>query len=335
LLTQTSTVVTEMSQVGEARRAAVRLAETLGLNEARRSDVAIVTTELATNLVKYARRGQILLQRLRVADATELEIVAVDSGPGMSNVHTCLEDGVSSAGTPGTGLGAIRRLSDMFDAYSAPNVGTAIVSRIKVAEDRALSPRAFDVGAVSIAAPNELLCGDSWRVAARHDEIAVLVADGLGHGPLASEASERAARAFDEDPFGEPAGYFERAHRSLMGSRGAAVSWGRLSQDAFLYAGIGNIAGTLLGGDRPRGLPTQNGTVGVQVRGSLHVNRYDWPACGVLVMHSDGLTTRWSFDTYPGLAMRHPAVVAAVLYRDFVRGRDDATVVVVRRAAQE
>jgi hypothetical protein len=78
-----------------------------------------------------------------------------------------------------------------------------------------------------------------------------------------------------------------------------------------------------------RGLFTHNGTVGAQVR-KVQEFEYAWPDGGLLVMHSDGLQTRWSMDPYPGLMARHPAVVAGVLYRDFQRGRDDATVLVLR-----
>jgi hypothetical protein len=67
----------------------------------------------------------------------------------------------------------------------------------------------------------------------------------------------------------------------------------------------------------------------MQMRSALHSTAHAWPEHGLLVMHSDGLTGRWTLDRYPGLLVRHPALVAAVLYKDFLRGRDDATVVVV------
>jgi len=48
-----------------------------------------------------------------------------------------------------------------------------------------------------------------------------------------------------------------------------------------------------------------------------------------LIMYSDGLQSRWNLQDYPGLVHRHPAVIASVLHRDFCRGRDDVTVLVV------
>jgi len=51
----------------------------------------------------------------------------------------------------------------------------------------------------------------------------------------------------------------------------------------------------------------------------------------MLIMHSDGIGTRWDLERYPGLPQRHPALIAAVLYRDHARGRDDAGIVVAQR----
>src|SRR5690606_32336705 len=109
----------------------------------------------------------------------------------------------------------------------------------------------------------------------------------------------------------------------------AAIAVGRaFSKDRMLrYAGIGNIAGILLSDKESRGLVSYNGTVGVQIRKAQALD-YPWPERGLMVMHSDGLQTRWSFDPYPGLMARHPSVIAGVLWRDWGRGRDDTTVLV-------
>ena len=98
------------------------------------------------------------------------------------------------------------------------------------------------------------------------------------------------------------------------------------------YAGIGNIVGRAWSAPSgSRGLASQNGTVGVQIRQVLRRSSTRGRRRALLLMHSDGITSRWSLDTYPGLLLRHPAVIAGVLRRDFGRGRDDATMVVVSR----
>jgi anti-sigma regulatory factor (Ser/Thr protein kinase) len=327
---QVSIAVSDPSQVGEVRRAVSRLSQTVPLSATRRADASIVATELATNLVRHARDGRMLLQVIPFGTSGWLEMLAVDAGPGMTDVQRCLQDGYSTGGTPGNGLGAVKRLSDHFDVHSAPAKGTVIVSRIATVT---VPANVFEVGAVTLSAPGEEVCGDTWRSIEREREIAVMVADGLGHGPDAAAAAHLAGEAFEGQPFAAPDQFFQHAHRLLNGSRGAAVARAVIgSSGEVQYAGIGNIAGSVVGTERSRGMASQNGTVGVQIRSHVSSFAHVLPSPGVLLMHSDGITSRWSFDQYPGLLLRHPAVIAGVLSRDFVRGRDDATVLVVGRA---
>jgi anti-sigma regulatory factor (Ser/Thr protein kinase) len=328
--------VTEASQVGQARRAAVRLTEGSKFPEKARGRVAVIATELATNLLRYGRNGRLFLQSVQSSDRTYVELLAIDSGPGIPDVHLSMQDGMSTGGTPGTGLGAVRRMSDDFDIYSALGHGTLVLARVN-ARHRQGPPPAYQWAAISTAAPGETVCGDVWRAAEEEDGFAVMVADGLGHGPFAFEASNRAAALFDESPHSAagPAAFCTRAHQLLVGSRGAALAIANVSLSGRVrYAGIGNIAGALVGDTRSQGLASQNGTVGVVARTALEFN-YDWPERGVLIMHSDGLSSRWSLDAHSGLAARHPALIAGVLYRDCLRGRDDATIVVVKKSGRK
>jgi anti-sigma regulatory factor (Ser/Thr protein kinase) len=323
--------VSDPSQVGEARRAVTRLAESAGLSETQKGEAAIVATELANNLAKYGKSGKLLLQSVPVGGGAGIEILAIDSGPGMADVQQCLRDGFSTSGTPGTGLGAVRRIAAEFDLCSIRASGTVVLARIG-AKPRSGPPKpaTFRWGAISIPAPGESVCGDTWRVLEREDEIHIMIADGLGHGPLAADASQLAARLFEKGNFPGADAFIENAHRAMSSTRGAAVAAGiaSASKRALRYSGVGNIAGTLRSATDSRGLFSHNGTVGHQMRKVQQLD-YPWPDRGLLIMHSDGLQSRWNLKGYPGLITRHPAIVAAVLYRDFVRGRDDVTVVVV------
>jgi anti-sigma regulatory factor (Ser/Thr protein kinase) len=323
--------VADASQVGEARRAATRLAEMAGLSETQKGEAAIVATELANNLAKYGKSGKLLLQPLAVGGAAGIEILAIDSGPGMADVQQCLRDGFSTSGTPGTGLGAVRRIAAEFDLCSIRESGTVVLARIGT-KPRSGSgrPAAFRWGAISIPAPGEIVCGDTWRILEREDAIHVMIADGLGHGPLAADASQLAAKLFEKGSFPGADAFIENAHRAMSGTRGAAVAAGiaSASKRALRYSGVGNIAGSLRSATDSRGLFSHNGTVGHQMRKVQQLD-YPLPEQGLLIMHSDGLQTRWDLKNYPGLITRHPAIVAGVLYRDFVRGRDDVTVLVV------
>ena len=324
--------VSESSQVGEARRAANRVAEAAKFSVSECGEVSIIASELATNLHRYGRNGRMIIQPVAQTSGTVVEMVAVDSGPGMEDISRCMRDGYSRGGTAGNGLGSVRRLSTEFDIYSIPGKGTIVFSRVGPRQRGSAPPAGrFQWATVAAAAPHETLCGDAWRIHEREEELSILIADGLGHGPAASQAAECAAGLFESNPFIDPAAFMATAHRGLSGTRGAAGGAGHLSASAKIlrYAGVGNIAGWILSADGSRGLFTHNGTLGMQAP-TFKQMEYAWPDRGLLIMHSDGLQSRWSFENYPGLLFRHPAVIANVLYRDFVRGRDDVTVAVIR-----
>jgi anti-sigma regulatory factor (Ser/Thr protein kinase) len=325
--------VSEQSDVGECRRVAKRLAEAAKCDETGVGRACIVATELATNIVRHAASGEMLAQVLDDGEAACVEFIALDQGRGMKNVDQCLRDGFSTAGTAGNGLGAVSRVSSSFDIFSVEGQGSVVLSRISnrptsMLRDAANS-KAFEFGAICVAVAGELECGDAWCIAESEDCVAILVADGLGHGAPAARASEAALKCFQRTPWEEPSTTMQSLHGALSGSRGAAAACTLLefSKSKATYAGIGNISGHLLGGGRSRGMVSHNGILGVQMLRNQQFE-YDWKPGSRVVMHSDGLSGRWSIDTYPGLSSRHPAIIAGVLYRDFVRRRDDATVVV-------
>jgi anti-sigma regulatory factor (Ser/Thr protein kinase) len=323
--------ITEDSQIGEARRAATRLAEEAKFNSTDSGRVSIIATELATNLVRHSTAGgELHVLSHHYAGEPTIEITAFDRGPGMMDLDRCLQDGYSTVGTPGNGLGAVRRLSDEMDVHSSSD-GTVIWCRIKADPATNRQPRpSIAVGAVSVPAPGETVCGDAWSMARSDEQISLMIADGLGHGPLAAEAAEAITALFDQNPFNSPRQHIEASHAAISGTRGAALSVARIDLQAekLIYAGVGNIAGSLLTAGASRGLFSHNGIVGHQLR-KVQEFEYPWSAQSILIMHSDGLQTRWSLAKYPGLARRRPAVIAGVLYRDFKRGKDDATVVAV------
>ena len=328
--------VTEPSQVGEARRAAMRLAGEHGFDEVAAGRVALVVTELGTNLARHAKGGRLLIGCRTNGDAKEIEILSLDKGPGMEDVTRCLRDGFSTGGTPGTGLGAVRRLASAFSLHSVAGEGTISVARIGASPSaKAAAPppaSRFAHAGISLAAPGETVCGDAWALRSEGDKASVMVADGLGHGPVAAEAADSAIAVF-QTTAGTPDAVLQRAHNVLRSTRGAAVAMAVLDATAGTVdiAGAGNIVGRLVSGVGDRSLLTQHGTLGVQIR-RLQTMNYAWPDHALLVLQSDGIASRWSIPQSSGLLQCDPAVLAGWILRDHVRGRDDATVVVVRRS---
>ena len=331
--TQVRVPIAHDSDIGESRRCAKRLAEGYKFDEVSAGRVGIIATELATNIVRHAGQGEMLIQVLDDGVAPQLEVLAIDQGPGMEDVDTCLRDGYSTGGTAGQGMGAVSRLSNTFDIFSIAGQGTVVLSRTERKGELAHpTPATFELGAISLAVAGEIECGDTWRVAQGDALVSIMVADGLGHGPFAAVASKAAADAFTSRPFDDPSVAMQLFHRALGGTRGAAAACARLHAGEMRvnYAGVGNISGSIVTRERSRGMVSHNGTLGVQLLRTQQFD-YEWPLGSRVVMHSDGLSARWSISAYPGLHLHHSAVIAAVLYRDFVRRRDDVTVVVACR----
>lgn len=327
--------VTELSQVAEPRRAATTLAERLAFSSTRAGQVALVVSELATNLVKHARRGEILLRPIPAEmsdDGPGVEALAVDGGPGIPDVALSRQDGHSTAGSLGHGLGAIERQSDFFQLYTQPS-GTVAVARIW--RDAPL-PRArrgrYAIGAVHVSHPSEDVCGDDFSVRVRDDRIAMIMADGLGHGLPAHDAARAAMDVFARLDEEAPQRVIEEVHAALRATRGAAVAMLAVdvARGVARYCGVGNITGVILQKNGGRhSMVSHNGTAG-HAASRLHEFNYPVAADATIVMATDGLGTHWDLSAYPGLWTRDASIIAGVLYRDFSRRRDDVTVVVVK-----
>ncbi len=323
--------VMESSQPAAARRAAVTLAQDAGMDESAVGHVALVVTELATNLVKHTKGGELLMRRLGSDGMDGLEVLSLDKGPGMTNVTRSLGDGYSTAGTPGTGLGAILRTAGAFDVYSQPGKGTAVVARV-FAHRRLDSPHAQLVGVVRQAKHGETMCGDNWVARWFADGWICAVADGLGHGLIASNAATAIIDAVRRTPAHlSPVEIVEAAHHAAKPTRGAAFGVAVLDRPAGVvrFAGVGNIAAVVINGTNRRHLVSYNGIVGHEYR-KVSEFSHPWQAQSVLLLHSDGIGSQWDVARYPGILGRDPSLIAGVLYRDFTRGRDDATVVVLK-----
>ncbi|MFP4145200.1 MAG: ATP-binding protein [Phycisphaeraceae bacterium] len=321
--------VTDPSGVGDARRQAATMARQQGLDEDRRGRVALVVTEAGNNLVRHAKDGCILLQRVAWETHRGVEVIALDRGPGMNDVSRCLRDGYSTIGTSGTGLGAMSRLADDFTCYSRPGQGSAVLARVWESQFNRPRPP-LEVGGLSVPIAGEKVGGDAWAVRPTQRGLRLLMADGLGHGPDASEASQRAVERFLELDL-PPQPLLNQMHRSLRSTRGAALAVAEVSDppEPVRFWGIGNISATILTGSKTHHLVSGHGTVGLQVP-QLREYTGEWSEDSLLVMHSDGLTDRWDLRRYAGLARQDPSLVAGVLYRDHHRLRDDVSVAVVR-----
>jgi anti-sigma regulatory factor (Ser/Thr protein kinase) len=320
------------ADVGEARRHSADLADMLAFDPTAAGRLALGVNEAGLNIFKHAGEGAMLLRALHRDGRGSVEVLALDRGPGMINVAECMRDGFSTAGSPGTGLGALARLNEDFQIVSHPGKGTAL--RFTVGARPAASPigSALSTGAVCVPKAGEMACGDGWALL-RHGAVhTLLVVDGLGHGIEAAAAANAAIDIALRHGQGLSAtDLIARVHAGLRATRGAAGAAVVLdvAQASGSLCGIGNIAVAVRDAGRTRKLVSHNGILGHQAH-KLQEFAFALPPGALLIAHSDGLDTRWRVEDYPGLENAHPALIAGILYRDHNRGRDDATALVLR-----
>ncbi len=323
--------------MAEARRCALKLAEALQFSQSDIGRVALVVTEATTNIVQHAGRGEILLRPFALEAPASLEVLALDKGPGIANVAEALRDGFSTGGSSGEGLGAIARLSTYFEISSVPGKGTALLARIgRVTAKRPAEP-GLEWGVVCVPKREEEVCGDAWAVTAGHVRNTILIVDGLGHGIHAFDAAKEALRAFREHAGERPASILEALHQTLRGTRGAVAAVAEIDWDKreLCWAGAGNISGTLVPVEgKASSLVSHRGTVGQNVT-RFQEFTHPWPTEGLLILHSDGLSSRWELVSYPGLSRKDPSLIAGVLYRDFASRLDDIVILVGRERRQD
>jgi anti-sigma regulatory factor (Ser/Thr protein kinase) len=328
---ETTLEVTEQSQVAEVRRLAAELGRAQGFSDADLGRAALVATEASTNLVKYATGGTMTVTR----HGDGVQFISLDRGPGFHDFTAALRDGHSTGGSLGLGLGVIQRASDVFDVFTVPGQGSAVLSR--VARDRRtaqLEPGSLELGVRTAPMRGEKECGDAWSSTRSGKWQRVCVVDGLGHGPLAASAARAAVEVFLHSRESDaPSDILARCHVALKATRGAVMAVAAIDTQAGLivFAGIGNIAAMVYGASGTHHLLSMEGIVGYQVR-KFRDTQHPWQRNDTLVLGSDGLSARWNMARYPGLLERSPDLTASVLFRDFARNNDDATVVVARES---
>ncbi len=323
-------LVEDASAVAACRSAATAMAGRLQFPSSRTDQLALAVTEAASNLYKHASQGSLLLCVNRDAAAPGIELVTIDSGPGLPDVSAAMRDGHSSAGTLGIGLGAIRRLADFSDLYSRPGHGTALIARFwpQAAQAEASRPDIRCAGLIR-AISGELECGDAFGAVQTDDTVTAVLCDGLGHGPLAATASAVAVAAVLDEPAAEPAVLLERAHRRMSGTRGGAVGIVQVVADVARFAGLGNVAASILSAGSRKSMLSVPGIAGHRAP-AIRQFSYDVPPGAAVILHSDGISSRWEVAAVPGVDGRDPLLIAAVLLAEAGIHRDDAGVLVLK-----
>ncbi|MFT3687170.1 MAG: ATP-binding protein [Phycisphaerales bacterium] len=329
--------VADASHVAQARRVSASVAAAAGLNDEAVARLALIVSEGATNLLKHGSGGYILFDTFRAAShhgegtPAGVQALFVDKGRGIADTASAMRDGFSTSGTMGGGLGAMHRAATLFDLYSLPGKGTVVLCTLAPSGSSTSPASGGRSGGLCVPYNGETVSGDAWRVAVEGHRSAAIMVDGLGHGPMAARAAGEAVAAWQKDPFRPVAGIIALLDGALRSTRGGAAAVAQINpaRNVVSFAGVGNIVAMILGGAKNEHCVSMNGTLG-QFGRPARTFDYPWSRGCCFIMHSDGLASRWNESDYPGLFARSPALIAAVLHRDLERGRDDASVVVIK-----
>lgn len=301
-------------------------AQALGFSETRTGEVDIIVAELLSNLAKHAQNGQVLVKNLQ-ADAG-IEIIGLDSGPGMGDVGRMMGDGVSTKNTLGHGLGSIKRLADTFQVYSMREWGTITLIRVYAKPPGKKKPKA-DVHALLLPKPGETACGDGFFSTGNDKQLRLLLGDGLGHGPEAEAAVQKAGAAFleciEDDPC-EVIRYLSDRTRKTRGLVGT-VAFFDYELLQWRLCGVGNISSRVVGPGAARTYHAYNGIIGNNIPRTLNHQTIPWEKGQLLLMCSDGIRSRWDLQRHPSIVRYDLSMICSVLLKDFARYTDDMSVV--------
>jgi len=314
-----------------ARSEIKRIAGAVGFDAKRMAELEIIIAEITSNIVKHTTSGGELLIKVLQDDRDGLEIIAIDNGPGVSNIAKMLEDGVSSTNTLGQGLGAIRRLADQFDIYSIKGWGTVLLARIFKERNTVSKKKNIEAGIIMVAKEGETECGDNYQFYIRGNQLKFALSDGLGHGKNAAIAARESLLAFKQNIVLPPNEQIKRIHECIKKTRGAVMNITHidLTTKQAVYCGVGNIASRIQSAAKYKSCISYNGIVGHSIPTTLNNHVMLWNKHDLLIIHSDGLSSRWDLQKYPSVTLRDRSIIAAVLYKDFFRKTDDVTIAVL------
>lgn len=325
--------IEDRSYVSFVKREIHNLVAGEGFSTLKIGEIDIIVSEVTSNLVKFAQEGELIYRVCKNKNGSYFELYCLDSGEGIRNLSRMIQDGASSSNTLGQGLGAIERLSDDSAIYTLPDWGTVVYSRVykdEITTDR--NKKHFELGAVQVCYPGEKVCGDGYHVKKIGGGYQFFMADGLGHGSHAHEAAQEAVAAFRECREKSPAEALRYIHQNVKKTRGLVGTIAYLDYEAQKWhmCGIGNISTLLYTGVSSKNYTPYNGILGHNIPRTLNDSVLALEKYQTLIMHSDGLKTRWNLSDLPGLLKYDPNIIAAVLYKDNARHNDDMSVITAK-----
>jgi hypothetical protein len=209
--------------------------------------------------------------------------------------------------------------------------GTILTARIYKNEPGD-KKKGLDFQGLNVPKPGEQVSGDGFCIQEIPEGFRLLMADGLGHGVEAHAAVEKACEAFLLCPGTSPTETIRFIHERIRKTRGivglvvifnkAAGQWN--------IAGVGNIAARWMGYNNSRTYVSYNGIIGFNIPGSMNDQVLSQEEFNQFIACSDGIKSRWDLAKFPGIGHHDGMIIASAIYKEFVRGNDDASVIVCK-----
>lgn len=328
--------VSDAGDVTLAERKAKAIVGETRFTDSAVDEIAIVVRELSSNIVKHAGEGTITVTPRDSDGRSGIEIRAEDLGPGIDDVDRALEDGYSTAGSLGYGLGAVHRLMDDVVIESNEHGETGVqISATRRRSDA--SPRAVQnpitAGAATRAKPGQEHNGDAFIIKRGKESMLVGVIDGLGHGKSAHRASQQAHRYIKTHASQPLSRLFRGVERACRNTRGVVMALGRFdfASERVTAGSVGNVSVKIFDSPEPMNVVARRGVLGNDAPQPA-IREWEWNRNYTFVMHSDGIATGWSRDEFAQLADASATNAARELLQSLAEERDDATVLVVKEA---
>ncbi|MCX6252613.1 MAG: SpoIIE family protein phosphatase [Bacteroidetes bacterium] len=334
------------SDIGECRRKGVVFAKQNGFNDIATGEVAIMITEMGTNVLKHGGgKGKLMMCRIRdTSFNTGLEFWCCDFGKGFTDIDLAIQDGYTNSNSLGIGLGSIQRLSDEFEINPEKNIDFNQVKLAGTSEFKNCIRtrkwlqkskwnglnRNLLIGASSRAKPGEQLNGDTYVITHLSGTVAVAsVIDGLGHGKEANRASQMAKELIVSKPDMAVDALINQVHNTIKGTRGATVGIIRIDtgNNRLFFSGIGNIEGQIYSNAKKTNLLSYGGIVGHNIR-TPRVFELDFNKGDTVCLYSDGIISRWQYEEIDW--EQSPQENAEYIVNQYSRISDDATVLIIR-----
>jgi anti-sigma regulatory factor (Ser/Thr protein kinase) len=319
------------ASVSTARQRVREIGQQLNLSKEVVESVALIASEVTHNQLSHAKHGYFAAKPIEREGVKGLEVIAADIGPGIKRPKLAIQDDMSTAGTLGAGVGAVCRIADEVAFDNRIEEGLCVVAR---KFEQPPAPRCCEIAIMGRPYPGEAISGDDAAFFDSDSMFMAAVADGMGHGPEARQASNRAIEGLSQKRGLNLEEIVSALNQELSGTHGCAMSIIRFEKKTGMAecVSLGDVHAHLYHlKDAHFFTATPLVLTGGQFQKQrIRVEKVVVQPGSVLVIFTDGLKSRTSLKGQLDVLRQPPIAIAEHLLENDSRPDDDALVLVAR-----